>query len=64
MGKLVADAVERVGADGVVSLEETKGTETALEVVEGMSFDRGFLSPYFVTEGARARQPTRGPSRR
>ncbi|HEU4734958.1 MAG TPA: TCP-1/cpn60 chaperonin family protein, partial [Kofleriaceae bacterium] len=44
MGKLVADAVERVGADGVVSLEDAKGTETALEVVEGMSFDRGFLS--------------------
>jgi chaperonin GroEL len=53
MGKLVADAVERVGADGVVSLEEAKATETALEVVEGMSFDRGFLSPYFVTDAAR-----------
>ena len=53
MGKLVADAVERVGADGVVSLEDAKGTETALEVVEGMSFDRGFLSPYFVTDTAR-----------
>jgi len=45
--------VERVGADGVVSLEDAKGTETALEVVEGMSFDRGFLSPYFVTDPAR-----------
>ena len=53
IGKLVADAVERVGADGVVSLEDAKGTETALEVVEGMSFDRGFLSPYFVTDPAR-----------
>jgi len=53
MGKLVADAVEKVGADGVVSLEDAKGTETALEVVEGMSFDRGFLSPYFVTDPAR-----------
>jgi len=53
MGKLVADAVERVGADGVVSLEEAKGTETALEVVEGMSFDRGFLSAYFVSDRAR-----------
>jgi chaperonin GroEL len=53
MGRLVADAVERVGADGVVSLEEAKGTETALEIVEGMSFDRGFLSPYFVTDPAR-----------
>jgi chaperonin GroEL len=53
MGKLVADAIERVGAEGVVSLEDAKGTETALEVVEGMSFDRGFLSPYFVTDTAR-----------
>jgi chaperonin GroEL len=53
LGQLVADAVEKVGADGVVSLEEAKGTETALEVVEGMSFDRGFLSPYFVTDAAR-----------
>ncbi|HEU0031718.1 MAG TPA: chaperonin GroEL [Kofleriaceae bacterium] len=53
LGALVADAVERVGADGVVSLEDAKGTETSLEVVEGMSFDRGFLSPYFVTDAAR-----------
>jgi chaperonin GroEL len=53
MGKLVADAVERVGADGVVSLEEAKGTETALEVVEGMTIDRGYLSPYFVTDPQR-----------
>ncbi len=53
LGKLVADAVERVGADGVVSLEDAKGIETALEVVEGMSFDRGFLSPYFVTDTVR-----------
>jgi len=52
-GQLVADAVDRVGAEGVVSLEEAKGTETVLEVVEGMSFDRGFLSPYFVTDAAR-----------
>jgi len=53
MGELVADAVERVGAEGVISLEDAKGTETSLEVVEGMSFDRGFLSPYFVTDTAR-----------
>jgi chaperonin GroEL len=53
VGALVAEAVERVGADGVVSLEDAKGIETALEVVEGMSFDRGFLSPYFVTDTAR-----------
>ena len=53
MGRLVAEAVERVGADGVVSLEDAKGIETALEVVDGMSFDHGFLSPYFVTDPAR-----------
>ena len=53
MGKLVADAVERVGADGVVSLEEAKGTETVLEVALGMAFDRGFQSQYFITDTAR-----------
>ena len=50
IGALVAEATERVGAEGVVSLEEAKGTETELEVVEGLQFDRGFLSPYFVTD--------------
>jgi chaperonin GroEL len=53
LGEMVADAVERVGADGVISVEEAKGTETTLEVVEGMQFDRGYLSPYFVTDPAR-----------
>ncbi len=50
LGELVADAMEKVGAEGVVSVEEAKGTETTLEVVEGMQIDRGFLSPYFITE--------------
>jgi chaperonin GroEL len=51
LGELVADAMERVGAEGVVSVEEAKGTETSLEVVEGMQIDRGYLSPYFITDG-------------
>ena len=50
IGALVAEATERVGAEGVVSLEEAKGTETELEVVEGLQFEHGFLSPYFVTD--------------
>lgn len=50
LGELIAEAMEKVGGEGVVSVEEAKGTETSLEVVEGMQFDRGYLSPYFVTD--------------
>jgi chaperonin GroEL len=49
LGELVADAMEKVGGEGVVSVEEAKGTEISVEVVEGMQFDRGYLSPYFIS---------------
>ncbi|MEM8488998.1 MAG: chaperonin GroEL [Bacteroidota bacterium] len=50
IGNLIADAFEKVGKDGVITVEEARGTETNLDVVEGMQFDRGYLSPYFVTD--------------
>jgi len=50
IGNLVAEALDKVGSEGIVSVEEAKGTETTLDLVEGMQFDRGYLSPYFVTD--------------
>ena len=53
IGTIIAEAMEKVGKDGVITVEEAKGLDTTLEVVEGMQFDRGYLSPYFVTDSER-----------
>ena len=53
IGRIIAEAMDKVGKDGVITVEEAKGMETSLDVVEGMQFDRGYLSPYFVTDPER-----------
>jgi len=53
IGEIIADALDKVGKDGVITVEESKGTSTTLEVVEGMQFDKGYVSPYFVTDAER-----------
>src|SRR5512138_781767 len=53
IGNIIADAMEKVGKEGVITVEEAKGLETTLDIVEGMQFDRGYLSPYFVTDADR-----------
>nr|NIM01934.1 chaperonin GroEL [Acidobacteriota bacterium]NIM60867.1 chaperonin GroEL [Acidobacteriota bacterium]NIO60401.1 chaperonin GroEL [Acidobacteriota bacterium]NIQ31496.1 chaperonin GroEL [Acidobacteriota bacterium]NIQ86732.1 chaperonin GroEL [Acidobacteriota bacterium] len=53
IGKIISEAMDKVGKDGVITVEEARGLETSLEVVEGMQFDRGYLSPYFVTDAER-----------
>jgi chaperonin GroEL len=53
IGELIAEAMDKVGKDGVITVEESKGTQTALELVEGMQFDKGYISPYFVTDPER-----------
>lgn len=62
IGKLIADAMSKVGKDGVITVEEAKGTETEVKVVEGMQFDRGYISPYFMTNSDKMEADLTNPS--
>ena len=68
IGNIIAEAMDKVGKDGTITVEEAKGIETTLDVVEGMQFDKGYLSPYFVTDAesmeASSRTPTSSSTRR
>jgi chaperonin GroEL len=61
IGKLIAESLDKVGKDGVITVEESKGTETTMEVVEGMQFDKGYISPYFVTDAERMEAVVENP---
>jgi len=62
IGDLIAEALDKVGKDGVITVEESKGTDTTLEVVEGLQFDKGFISPYFVTDPERQEATLENPA--
>ena len=62
IGKLIAEAMEKVSKEGVITVEEAKGTETTVEIVEGMQFDRGYLSPYFVTDSEKMEAELENPA--
>ena len=61
IGQMIAEALDKVGKDGVITVEESKGTDTTLEVVEGLQFDKGFISPYFVTDQERQEATLESP---
>ena len=62
IGKLIAEAMAKVGRDGVITVEEAKGTDTEVKVVEGMQFDRGYISPYFMTNGDKMEAELKNPA--